>query len=649
MNRLKTAFRSIHSIVARCLRLAAALALATATAHGAADLHASMTLAAGDVPVGGQLVYTLAVDNAGPAVATSVVARVTLPPAITFLSSDAGGTFDSSTSVLTFQIGDLGKFEVGYRFVGARAAAGRATVSALVTSAITDPNLDNNHALVTEPAPGPVPAGAYAFYHAVDTETLRPAAAGAAFVLPLEASPPPAIDGGKVVFLAAGPGGSAELWSVNLDGTRLTPLADAATPLPGGDAAGFQTIDSLRLRNGVAAFLGFAPDGLKAGLFSVPVEGGNLRRVANQETSVPGGAALGTGFTLGTLSDGYAAVAAGGGIWAFPVGGAGAPRGVVRPGAILPFPDRSETGGPRLEAPATSGDRAVFVVRGASSSAIESGFNGEETYTALATAGDFSTPLAEGDITVFAATYGPDAGVYRTTRGAAPLALADTRTAAPGGSGFFTSFGPPGTFSLDGGEVVFVGVDEAGGSGLYSVSSAGGTITRIVAPGDSLGGGLVLKSFAGSPIGINSLGGHQVVFRAEYASRVKGARDGVGIFVATKDPRALVPVVTVTAETPEVTQSGGRPGDFVLNRAGGDASKPLTIRLKLGGAARAGVDYRRVAFPKMFKPGKVNKRLFVTPIDRGRSGGDLKVKVTILPDPAYVIGDAAKAKLKIVR
>lgn len=92
-------------------------------------------------------------------------------------------------------------------------------------------------------------------------------------------------------------------------------------------------------------------------------------------------------------------------------------------------------------------------------------------------------PALEGNLAVFHNaddsiwTVNVDTGVFRK--------LADTQTTVPGGSGTFSSFfynfnAASGVSpQIRNGTVVFFGRDATGGVGLYSVSAAGGAITRV--------------------------------------------------------------------------------------------------------------------------------------------------------------------------
>ena len=102
-----------------------------------------------------------------------------------------------------------------------------------------------------------------------------------------------------------------------------------------------------------------------------------------------------------------------------------------------------------------------------------------------------------------------------------PIKVADRFTAVPGGIGNFIGFG---SVAIDPGTVVFEGFssDGAGGTrkGLYT--DFGGTLAKLIATGDTLGG----KTVSDLRFGFRGFNNHQVAFAAglqrRHARRLHG-------------------------------------------------------------------------------------------------------------------------------
>ncbi len=93
--------------------------------------------------------------------------------------------------------------------------------------------------------------------------------------------------------------------------------------------------------------------------------------------------------------------------------------------------------------------------------------------------------------------------------------------------------------------MVFLGTDADGRAGLYSVPAAGGAITKIVAVGDTVNGLQITGSpgFFQPPFQPNSLGEHQVAFRADFFNPASNTSN-VGIFVAGRVMNRLANIST---------------------------------------------------------------------------------------------------------
>ncbi len=112
-----------------------------------ADLALSANIESLSVTAGGQLTFTLTVENQGPDAASSVVLTSTLPGGVTFVSATPDqGTADYDSGVITCEMGTLeasGEASVVV-VVQASASSGNLSASAVVSAAQIDSNAANN-------------------------------------------------------------------------------------------------------------------------------------------------------------------------------------------------------------------------------------------------------------------------------------------------------------------------------------------------------------------------------------------------------------------------------------------------------------------------------------------------------------------------
>ncbi len=571
--------------------------LATPFAQSA-DLQVGLTAAPTDAGVGATVTYNITHTNAGPAAATAAGGRFTLPAGLTFLSSSTG-SFNPADTTLVYSLSNLAAGQSAVVEVIARVdAPGSLTASAFAESPVADSNRTNNHAMVTVPAPTPGPVGPYRFTKIVDNQTAVPDRLARTFLIP--GSNPPALDANKIVFFASDTQAVGAIWSANADGSGgLLRLADSETPVP-NTSQNFSFFLYPRLRNDTVVFVGYGANSDRNGIYSVPVGGGTLRAVVDQTTLRPEGTGAFFSYQnlnqiyFGSLADGQIAFTGQGGIYRFPVAGS-AGRVLAYPGTTIPvLGSRTNDFG----VPAASGGFTVFEGSGGGG-ALQGFFQDDRRFVTLADTstpapgsattfsvnGGFSNAQVEGETVVFTARSGPSAstyGIYRVaTAGGAVVKLVDTNTPAPGGSGNFASFRTAPSFSfvaegptLSAGEVVFAGTDADGREGLYSVPAVGGAITKIIAVGDSLGGGLVLLA-GPSPIQPNSLGQHRLVFRAQFMDTATNLTSA-GIFVAGVPPPPTIRFTSITKVTGGFLLQGlGVPSGVHRIQATGDLLLPF--------------------------------------------------------------------------
>ncbi len=556
-----------------------------------ADLGAALAASPGSPTLGATTTLTLTVTNAGPAAATSPVGRLALPPGLTFQSASSGGTLDASGAVV-FNLATIPSGgSVSVTAVARVDAPGTLTASAYVNGANADSNRRNNHAFLSVPAPGPRPSN-YVIRKIIDTQTAIPDRPGQFFGVPGGNDPLPALDGGRVGFVAV-ESNAAAVWTANTDGSGLTRIATTATEaIPGYPGEKFTFFALPRLRNGTFAFYG-GNDLRHNGFYAVPASGGAFGLVVNTSSTRPDRSQpfdFVSSFVSGFLGDGRLTFSAQDTLYAWPVGG-GVGTAVVPSGTNVPVGGR---GSGQFFPGGISGTRVAF---GSTRNDVHLGFLDERRFETAAAArltispsdpagGAFSDSFGgvdgvqvDGPTVVFRAFSGANnsiRGLYAITGNAPPVTLVDNRTPVPGGTGNFSNIdfgGSRDSFSLNAGQVVFIGTD--GGNdrpGIYSVAVTGGTITRVVAVGDAAGttSTRVITGFSQPPLQGNALGQRQVAFRADYADPSTNT-GGSGFFVASPTSRLINISTRVRVETGDNVGIAG----FVL-RGGG--SKRVIVR-----------------------------------------------------------------------
>ena len=109
---------------------------------------------------------------------------------------------------------------------------------------------------------------------------------------------------------------------------------------------------------------------------------------------------------------------------------------------------------------------------------------------------------------------------------------------------------------------------------------------------------------------------------------------------------ALPTVTILTAGNPDV--DGGEKGNVLFTRTG-DMSATLTVRYKIQGSAKAGLDYKPLPGTVTIPAGAASVKVKVKTIDDPAADGLLIAKVKLLPalDGSYALGNSVMAKIKI--
>jgi hypothetical protein len=307
---------------------------------------------------------------------------------------------------------------------------------------------------------------------------------------------------------------------------QLTKLADTATPIPGQGTTTFTDFDTPALSGDVAAFRASAGADFH-GVYTAAA--GGVAKVADVDTPVPSGS--GDFIDFGNVAIDGAAVAFRGfgpgqdGIY---VSNGGAPIAVANDataipggsGSFLGFLGRPSVSGTNVAFTAfgAAGQRGTYLSAGGSLSAVA------DTSTAIpGGAGSFedflASPVVDGTTVGFVG-YGAGAqsGVYRGGAGGL-VAIADTSTAVPGGSGAFESFLG---LDLDADQIVF----RASGDTEVGLYLGSGGALSVIADGatDVPGGSGTFTGFASNP----SLSGGAVAFAGSGAANQFGIYSTLG-------------------------------------------------------------------------------------------------------------------------
>jgi hypothetical protein len=360
----------------------------------------------------------------------------------------------------------------------------------------------------------------------------------------------PAIDGGNVSVYATGIGGQQGIYRFNPNPPPIK-VADLNTTVPTApegvvNFTGFSTAPVIS--GDSVAFVGFGMGGHQ-GIYRFVAP--NPIRVADLYTLIPNGVGSFTGYSSGLGISGSDIV--------FIGSGSGGQEGVYLANANPQPPPITPIADTNTEIPGGSGNFTRFMPQPPPITPIAPSISGH--YVAFFGAGgegqegvylaDVANPtpppimpVADGNTTIpgghnfqfftsfasegndvaFAGGQNHDAnpnlpfdegGVYKVLNvlspSPPPIKVADLLTAVPAGIGNFTAFG---SVAIDPGNVVFEGFssDGAGGTrkGLYT--DFGGSLSKIIATGDTLGAKVVSDLRFGS----HGFSNHQVAFAADF-------------------------------------------------------------------------------------------------------------------------------------
>jgi hypothetical protein len=386
------------------------------------------------------------------------------------------------------------------------------------------------------------------FTQVADSSTAIPGGTGTFTNFPYS----PALDGGSVALVGTGVGGQQGVYRFVPPNPTVPPnpvkVADLNTAIPGG-AGNFTGFAGSPVISGDAvAFLGTGAGGQQGVYRFVPP---NPIKVADLSTPIPNGTGVFTAIPTDPCISGDAVV--------FSGSGSAEQQGIYLANTNLTITPIADTntevpGGsgnftsfvPFIPVdPCISGNYAVFFGAGIEgqqgiylvdismpqpppiipvadgNTAIPGGAGNFQFFSALASeANDVAFVGGRGEVDLV------NVGVYKVLNVLSPtpppIEVADLFTAVPDGSGNFTAFG---SVAIDPGTVVFEGFSSngAGGTrkGLYT--DFGGTLAKLIATGDTLGGRVV----GDLRFGLRGFNNHQAAFAVDF-------NDGThAVFMAT--------------------------------------------------------------------------------------------------------------------
>jgi hypothetical protein len=317
----------------------------------------------------------------------------------------------------------------------------------------------------------------------------------------------PSLSGGTVAFTAAASTAGGGIFTATPG--AVTPVATAATPIPGG-IGNFTTIvgNPVGLSGSGVAFEGRGSPGPgNTGIFSTvtgplaPVVtnvtpyplGGQFTTVSSPAVSGQTVVFWGTNSPLSPVPLGVFTKTGSGPITvvastATPIpGGTGNFLSFNFPdpiGVLSPFYPSISGSNVVFGGQGSGGQLGIFASIGGSLAAVAT------TSTPIPGTGGFFSggfghaPVIDGTTVAFVG-YGPTPGVYAWTPGGGLARVADTTTAAPGGTGTFNDFNLL-SVSIGGGRVAFGATTTTGQAGIYT--GVPGSLQKVVGVGDVIDG-----------------------------------------------------------------------------------------------------------------------------------------------------------------
>lgn len=109
---------------------------------------------------------------------------------------------------------------------------------------------------------------------------------------------------------------------------------------------------------------------------------------------------------------------------------------------------------------------------------------------------------------------------------------------------------------------------------------------------------------------------------------------------------ANIPTVTITASSPNASETGPTAGNFTITRVG-PTNAALTVNFSVTGTATSGSDYTSIGTSAVIAAGQSNKVVTVTPLEDALTEGPEYVVVSLSNSANYVIGASSFANVTI--
>jgi uncharacterized protein (TIGR03437 family) len=499
-------------------------------------------------------------------------------------------------------------------------------------------------------------AQGYTVTTVVSDRTARPDTAG--MFSPVN----PSLDGDLIVFNqgdgCAGCAAPDSLWTSNVVTGELRPIVSTSTLVPAGSGK-FSSFDPGPIaKSGTVVFIGYDANG-RPGLYAVPAAGGNVVRLADTTTTVPGTTKLFTTFARnGFQHDGKTAVFTGGtagvtGVYSIKLDGSALTRvadtttPVNSPSCdspVITFSKPSISNGnisfwgqPTTDYGNTF--RALYTQRlskataacGVSPSAVNSAQNLPFNPVAqLGTQLDYGRMdgarlvfrASEAGTTAVGGIFSTD-GLAMSVAGGTITTIVDSTTKLPGfgAVSFIGNF----AFAVDGGDTVFQAHDAAGQNSALFLA-VGGVVTRIAGTGDGTGAGASTIAAVDAPEA-GSVQAGAVAFTGT------GSDKSRAIYFASPTPVA-VSAPSISAVTNAASSGPGAvsPGEIVVVYGAGMGPAAIALwsmdtngRLSNLGRAGTRILFDGVAAPLVYVSGKQSAAIVPYSVD-GRSQTQITVE-----------------------
>ena len=116
--------------------------------------------------------------------------------------------------------------------------------------------------------------------------------------------------------------------------------------------------------------------------------------------------------------------------------------------------------------------------------------------------------------------------------------------------------------------------------------------------------------------------------------------------IALLDPASALPTITISASTPNASETGPTAGQFTVSRTGSTASS-LTVNYTVGGTATNGTDYATLSGSVIIGAGSATALITVSPVDDALVEGNETVILTLSANAAYTVGSPNNATVNI--